>query len=478
MLIDFHYLVNKYKIKLNGVLHVGAHECEEIVFYDNYLTRDKVLWVDALPDKVEQSKQKFPNILIENAVVSDKVETVKFHRSNNGQSSSILEMGTHLVHHPGIDYIQEYDVETKTLNTILDKYPNIKFNFVNLDIQGAELKALKGMGDYLYNVDYIYTEVNTEYVYKDCALLSELDDYLKGYGLKRKEIKICGNFGWGDAFYIREKIIARPNETVSIDNIIDKMNHLNMNTPDLKISLCITTMNRFDTFLNKSLEEYNRYLESGLVNEIVIADETGSDYDKIKEKWGDKFKLIKNPERLGVFKNKINVCKNATYDNILLMDSDNFATIDYLVKIRDYITKNALPKNYILAPSFARTGSNDGFNYKAFNGKIVKRNNMNAFIGENQFRTLLNTGNYLISKNTIVNIKYDESIMKLISACDVIYFNLLAFQQNPDIELHVIRDSEYIHSVHNGSTYINDINRETEMYRENIVIPGFYKLNN
>ena len=68
--------------------------------------------------------------------------------------------------------------------------------------------------------------------------------------------------------------------------------------------------------------------------------------------------------------------------------------------------------------------------------------------------------------------------MKLISACDVIYFNLLTFQQYPDMELHIIRDAEYIHNIHNGSTYLNDINGNTEQFRENIIIPAYYKLNN
>ena len=493
MLIDFHYLVNKYKINFTGILHVGAHECEEIVFYDKYLPRDKVVWIDALPDKVALSKQKFTNILIENAVVSDKVEVVKFHRSNNGQSSSILEMGTHLIHHPEVGYIQEYNVKTTRLDTILVKYPNINCNFVNLDIQGAELKALKGMGDYLHKVDYIYTEINTEYVYKDCALLTELDDYLKTFGFKRKEIKIYGNYGWGDAFYIRENKIPQnisqssqssqsPQSQQDITNIISKLNSLNMNSPDLKISLCIPTMNRYDTFLKNTLIEYNKYLDAGLVDEIVIADETGHDYDKIKTQWGDKFKLIKNPKRLGVFKNKINVCKNATYDNILLMDSDNFAPMDYIIKIRFHLTKNknTLPDNYILSSSLAKTNQNFNFDLSFLKDKKITKQNIIDFLKVKDFGIFLNIGNYLITKNTIVNIKYDESdssLMKLISACDVMFFNLLALQQYPDLQIHVIRDTFYLHTVHDESTYKTDINKETENYRDNVIMPQYYKLN-
>ena len=68
------------------------------------------------------------------------------------------------------------------------------------------MKALKGMEIYLYNVDYLYTEVNSDYVYKDCALVNELDEYLKKFGLVRIETKWT-DFKWGDAFYIKHNLI-------------------------------------------------------------------------------------------------------------------------------------------------------------------------------------------------------------------------------------------------------------------------------
>ena len=66
-----------------------------------------------------------------------------------------------------------------------------------------ELKAMKSMGEHINKFDYIYTEVNTEYVYKNCALLKDIDQYLSKFGFKRAAIKMCGNFGWGDAFYLK-----------------------------------------------------------------------------------------------------------------------------------------------------------------------------------------------------------------------------------------------------------------------------------
>ena len=203
MLIPLQELVQKYNIQFKGILHVGAHECEELRDYEQYVPRNKILWIDALQDKVEYCKSRYPNLCIEQAVISDKIETVKFNRSNNGQSSSFLELGLHETFHPQVKYIDSYQVETNMLRNILPNY-NIEYNFLNLDIQGVELKALKGMEEYLFKVDYIYTEVNCDYVYKDCSLVTEIDEYLKPFGLERVETKWCGDFRWGDALYIRK----------------------------------------------------------------------------------------------------------------------------------------------------------------------------------------------------------------------------------------------------------------------------------
>lgn len=205
MLIPLIFLVNKYKIKFTGVLHVGAHECEELTDYERFISRDKILWVEALPDKVSYCMSKYSNINIENAIVSDTIETVTFNIANNGQSSSMLDFGMHLTYHPHVQYIGKFTGTTKLLKDILPKY-NIAVNFINLDIQGAELKALKGMEEYLDKIDYIYTEVNSDEVYKNCALIHQLDEYLAKFDLVRVET-YWTDCKWGDAFYIRQSLV-------------------------------------------------------------------------------------------------------------------------------------------------------------------------------------------------------------------------------------------------------------------------------
>ena len=202
MLISLDELVKKYNINFKGILHVGAHHCEELQTYENYIERNKILWIEGISEKVEYCKSLYPNLLIENAVISDKEETINFNISNNGQSSSILEFGLHSVFHPHVYYVNQFLVKTKELKTILCNY-DIPFNFVNLDIQGVELKALKSMESYLDKIDYIYTEVNSDYVYKDCCLISEIDNYLSTFGFKRVETQWAGEYRWGDSFYCK-----------------------------------------------------------------------------------------------------------------------------------------------------------------------------------------------------------------------------------------------------------------------------------
>jgi FkbM family methyltransferase len=202
MLIPFSDIVKRYGIKLNGILHVGAHTGEE---NDAYLAegvpqRD-IYWIEAIPELVTKLAQRVPNVI--QAVVSDTVGPVTFNITNFLASSSILDLKDHLYEHPGIDTVKKIQTTSTTLDTIVDTY-GIRANFLNMDIQGAELKCLKGFERNIDMVDVVYTEVNIKELYAGCALLHELDDWLNRHGFERKETSITSH-GWGDAVYIRRR---------------------------------------------------------------------------------------------------------------------------------------------------------------------------------------------------------------------------------------------------------------------------------
>lgn len=188
---------------IKGILHVGAHRCEEKEEYERYGVRD-VIWIEANSQLVAEARQLHPNINIIHAAVSDKEEQLQLNIANNGQSSSLLDLATHQYHYPDIKYVGSESVRTQTLQSIFEqeKLDTRRYNFWNLDIQGVELQALKGAGNLLNAVDAIYTEVNVNELYKGCSRLPELDLYLKEYGFVRLNTTIVPA-GWGDALYVK-----------------------------------------------------------------------------------------------------------------------------------------------------------------------------------------------------------------------------------------------------------------------------------
>jgi FkbM family methyltransferase len=209
MLIKLDFLFSKYNLNIYGILHIGAHLCEEREDYIRHgLTDENIIWVEGNYNLITQIKQNYPNSIIWNNIISDRDdEFITLHLANNGQSSSILELGTHKKHYNHIKYVKDIDDMTKTIKTLYKEHGiSSNFaNFLNIDIQGAELLALKGMKDLLHNFDYLYLEVNQEELYKNCHLINEIDDYVKQFNFQRVETKMTRE-KWGDAFYIKNLI--------------------------------------------------------------------------------------------------------------------------------------------------------------------------------------------------------------------------------------------------------------------------------
>ena len=211
MVLNKEYIIEEIlnnDIKVTGSLHIGAHECEEIsIYYNLGLELEDMLWIEANPDKVKEAKQRnIPNVY-EAVITNEDNKKIEFHVANNFQSSSVLELGTHIKDHPDIKYVSSFMAKTITIKTFFKKHKILnpeKYNFWNFDIQGAELMALQGAEDLIKNVKVINIEVNTKQVYKGCPLMSDIDNYLGKYGFKRILTKITPQ-GWGDALYIIPK---------------------------------------------------------------------------------------------------------------------------------------------------------------------------------------------------------------------------------------------------------------------------------
>jgi len=201
--------IKRNKIKLTGVLHIGAHECEEKGFYNKNLhIKDKnIIWIEANPTKVKEAKERGIQNMYQAVITNEDDKLVMFNVANNFQSSSVLELGTHAIEHPDITYDKDLSFMAKTI-TVKSFFKRNKiahpekYNFWNFDIQGAELMALQGAAEYIKYAKVLNLEVNTEKVYKDCPLMADIDAFLSKHQFQRVLTKITQH-GWGDALYIK-----------------------------------------------------------------------------------------------------------------------------------------------------------------------------------------------------------------------------------------------------------------------------------
>ena len=126
MLIGFEEIsriLSEHNLTIHGSFHIGAHECEELAFYHKLgLSSNQVVWIDANPVKVEEAVRRgVPNVY--HGVVTDKDdEEIIFNISNNGQSSSVLEFGTHSIEHPSVTYVDKLHQKSITIDTFFKRH--------------------------------------------------------------------------------------------------------------------------------------------------------------------------------------------------------------------------------------------------------------------------------------------------------------------------------------------------------------------
>jgi FkbM family methyltransferase len=198
-------LLNKYNIVIKGVLHIGAHECEEKGFYNDelHINDDAILWIDGNESLVDTMKQK-GHTNIYHAVVDETERDIIFNITDNPQASSILTLNHEGGFYKNINIIKQVQCKTETLTNFFKRIgtSSHRYNFWNLDIQGTELSVMKGSKELLEHCDVIYTEVNSEHVYHNCGLIGEMDEFLAHYGFTRVHT-LWTDVKWGDALYIK-----------------------------------------------------------------------------------------------------------------------------------------------------------------------------------------------------------------------------------------------------------------------------------
>ena len=167
-----------------GIIHMGAHRGGEAAVYDWF--NKQTIWIEANPkiiDDLKDHTSQYINQKVIQALLSDednKLENFNI-SSNDGASSSIFSFGSYKKIHEKIKMTDVMKLKTNTLDTIIKKEQiNVdKYNFWVVDLQGAELLALKGANEMIKSCKFMYIEISKENIYKNGANWNELNEFLK-----------------------------------------------------------------------------------------------------------------------------------------------------------------------------------------------------------------------------------------------------------------------------------------------------------
>lgn len=200
--------IEKYNLNITGAITVGADEGQELPFYIKNNIKNLAFFEPRPPayeklvkNIVKAKLDKSFTIHAYHVGLGERDEIIPMFTAGGGQASSFLKPKLHLQKHPEIVFRDDmvYDLPVKTLDSF--KF-SPSFNFLHLDVQGYELKVLKGGQKTLNNILALSTEVNIIELYEGCVMLPELDAFLKDAGFRQAELSIT-DFGWGDALYLK-----------------------------------------------------------------------------------------------------------------------------------------------------------------------------------------------------------------------------------------------------------------------------------
>lgn len=197
------------------IFDIGARDCLQSIEFYKHFPNSKIFAFECNPNTIDicrKNVQMYSDriTLVEGAVCDydgstrffpiDQQKTITSWKDGNPGASSLFKSnGTYPVEH----YVQyEINIPCHRLDTIIKKNNIEKVDIIWMDLQGAELIALEGLGDFLNYVTHIHTEVSYKPIYDGQVLFKDIHSFLvsRGFLLKNK----LNYSGWQeDAIYTK-----------------------------------------------------------------------------------------------------------------------------------------------------------------------------------------------------------------------------------------------------------------------------------
>ncbi len=163
---------------------IGAHRLDELPLIDRLFPSLRHIYVfEPQPGPLEVLRQLArtdSRIRVFPVAVSDVDGVATFNvSSNEGQSSSLLKLGSHKELFPEVTMATTIEVPTRRLDSVLAEYHLKSPDTMIIDVQGAEYLVLQSFPPSVLNhVRLIYAEVSTEAVYESSRPMTDVEALL------------------------------------------------------------------------------------------------------------------------------------------------------------------------------------------------------------------------------------------------------------------------------------------------------------
>lgn len=186
---DFRFFRHFPSGPFRTILDIGAYHGE---FADRVLRHypvEQVFLFEPFAASVSYLRQRYqnePRCVVLPYALSDQNGSSNLHVLNKIDSNSLLEPadGASSVLQREFHEVKQAPIEMRRLDEIPSLTGLPRFDLAKIDVQGAELKVLRGCGALLERIQAIYIEVNFSSLYKDGAVFCDTHAFLEQAGFK------------------------------------------------------------------------------------------------------------------------------------------------------------------------------------------------------------------------------------------------------------------------------------------------------
>jgi FkbM family methyltransferase len=276
------------------IFDIGSRDCEQSIEFYKMFPNAKIYAFECNPNTLKLCKNNIQNYtdritLIEGAVcdydgsitfypINQEKTLTSWKDGNPGASSLFKSNGKYNIE----KYVQdEITTNCHRLDSVMEKYNIPRVDIIWMDLQGAELLALKGLGKHLANLKYMHTEVSYQEMYTGQVMYKELNDFILSNGFEiLNNLNPSRNVWQEDVIYKKKADITKkdfdivipvgPNDSKVLNmqieftkkNIIGYRNiYLISYDPSIIIDGCITIDEKIFPFTKNTVEKIHGKLD-------------------------------------------------------------------------------------------------------------------------------------------------------------------------------------------------------------------------